>query len=194
MNLIFYALWMLCGLGAAVFATVEPGGRQRPLGLALGFAAAAVLALPGRLPDPAWTGGVVVLVAVFQLVRPGQRGLAAVCGGVLAGLWSALLKAQGAPLTLAVGLAAALPAVSTWLTARRPAFAPPALREEALLIVLGLALVVTVAPEVHGGWRSAVALNLGVEDTPREGVPPWGLLLSGAVLALGGFRSFWRRH
>lgn len=193
MNLTFHVFWILCGFGAAVFATTATNGWQGRLGLALGFAAAAIGARPGHLPDPAWAGGLTALAVVFHIFRPGRRVLAAACGGVLAGLWCSLLQMQGVPLAPALALAIALPVASALLAARRPAFAPPELQEEALLIVLGLALVVAVFPSVREGWRSAVALNLAMERNSAV-APAWGLLLGASAAVLGGFFSFWRRR
>lgn len=195
-NLLFHALWMLCGLGTVIFATAA-SRRWYGLGaLALGFAVA-VLSFPSeRLPDPVWTGVLVALAAVLQLVRPGQIALTAVCGGALAGVWSSLLRIQGLPLPPALMLAAALPAISVWLAARRPAFAPAAVREEALLAVFGLGLAVAMAPGVLAGWRSALALNVSIDENSHVNqiVPAWTLLLGGASVALGGLYSLWTRR
>lgn len=191
--MLFHALSMLCGLGTATFATSATGWRTAS-GLTLGFAAAAVLIRPERLPNPVWTGGLVALAAILQLVRPGVRPLTAASGGALAGLWSSILRMQGLPPAPALILAAALPAISAILTARRPAFAPVTLREEALVVVLLLGLAVAMAPEVSAGWRSALALNLEEKNSVGQIVPAWVLFLSAVSAALGGLYSLWTRR
>jgi hypothetical protein len=214
-DLLFHALSMLCGLGAATFATVAAACRLEArrqkaearrfssvfrllaslfvLGgaLAAGLGAAVVSIGPERLPDPVWTAGLVALVAILQLIRPGLYILTAACGGALAGLWSMLLRSQALPPAPALILATALPLVAVCLAARRPNFAPVALREEALLLMAALGVAVAIAPDIAAGWRSAVALNLADEGPVNQIVPTWVVILSGASLALGGLYSWW---
>src|SRR5688572_28071606 len=115
---------MLCGLGAAIFATTTAGKRISIHAIWLGFGGAAFLIRPDGVPDPGWTGCIVAGVAAMQIFRPDVRFLAPLCGGALAGFWSVLLRIQGLPLPVAILLAAVIPAVSAYLAIRRPAFAP----------------------------------------------------------------------
>lgn len=194
LNWLFHALWMLCALGTTVFATASTRTRLALPALMLGFLVSAVWVRPERLPDAVWVGGLVALVAVLQLVRPDRADvLTMISSGVLAGVWISLLEIQGLPRALAWAIGGALPVVSAALTARRPAFAPAALREEALLVVLALGAVVATVPSVLEGWRSAVALNVTDKSGPNALVPMWTLWFLGTSVALGGVYSLWRR-
>lgn len=204
MTSIFHALWMLCALGAAVFAAEKgvvplfrgwPTGKRgtTPFSLAVGFLPAALYVRPDRLPDVGWTGGVVALTAALALIRPRYGALTAACGGMLAAFWAALLEFEGLPRPAALGVATTLPAISSYLAARHPAFAPRVLREEALLAVFALAVVVAMAPTVSEGWRAALALNLVDQGGSTHIVPAWTIGLAAGSVALGGLYSLWRR-
>lgn len=182
---------MVCGLGAAALATVVSGWRD-----SVTLVAAFVGATIWLRPDPVWIGGVVALVAVLGLVRPGPglpSSATAATAGALAGLWVHVLQSYGLPCWSAVPVAAAVPCAAMALAGRSPRFAPPALREDALLTIGVLGLVVAAAPALSMGWRSAAALNL----EPGSGIGPapglWVMLGLGAVVSLGGLHSLWRR-
>lgn len=194
LNWLFHALWLLCALGTTVFATASTRAWVTVPALMLGFFASVVWIRPDRLPDAVWVGGLVAVVAVLQLLRPGRVDVVTtICGGVLAGLWGSLLRIEGLPWVPALVIGAALPTISASLTARRSTFAPAALREEALLIVFGLGVTLAMVPNVLQGWRSAVALNLTDKSGSHELVPMWTLSFIGTALALGGVYAFWRR-
>ena len=121
--------------------------------------------------------------------------MAAAVGGALAAIFQAVLQAQGLPPAAAWTAAVAPPVAACWLAARRGDFAPQALREEALLMVLGVALLVAVTPGVAAGWRSAVALNATAElGGSNLALPAWALSLSGGAAAVGGLASLWRHR
>lgn len=194
LNWLFHALWMLCAFGTTVFATASARTRLALPALMLGFLVSAVWVRPERLPDAVWVGGLVALVAVLQLVRPGRADVLTIASsGALAGVWISLLEIQGLPSALALAIGAALPVASAVLTARRPAFAPVALGEEALLVVLALGAVVATVPSVLEGWRSAVALNVTDRSGSNTLVPIWTLWFLGTSVTLGGVYSLWRR-
>jgi len=86
MDLIFFALLMLSGFGATVFASAG-AGWQGWLGLAVGFAATAFWTRQGHPLDPVWIGGLSALAAVAHLVVPGRGWLAAAVGGALAAIF-----------------------------------------------------------------------------------------------------------
>lgn len=186
---------MLCALGAAVFAAAPAPGLTRPTVFAGALVVGAFWIHSGHPIDAAATGGLAVIVCAVELARP-RRGLAiAAAGGVLTAVWSSLLHIQGLPLPAALAVAAALPATSAYL-ARRPNFAPTVLREEALLAIFALAVVVAVTPTISEGWRAALALKLtGLDDrtTGDQVMPAWTLGLTAGSVALGGVYSLWRR-
>ena len=196
MNLLFTALLMLCGLGAAIFATTGATKRETLRFLAVGFAAGVIFIRPEALPAPAWAGCIAAASAVLQLFRPDVRWPGLLCGGALAGFWSALLQIQGLPLGAAIILAAAVTAMSGYLAQRRPEFAPEVLREEAMVLMVALGLAVAVIPEVSAGWQSAIALNREATDSANQNqiIANWVLVLSAASVVLGGLWGAMRKR
>lgn len=197
----FHMLWLLCGLGAAVFATHVASGATRTfaarsptwIALAAGFVLAALWLRSGRAVDASWVGGLVAAVAAWQLVRPGRSAVMTLAAGALAALWASLIQVQGLPQSAAMAVGAALLLASAALAERRPNFAPSLLREEGLVVVLVIAVVVAVAPVVSQGWQSALALNLTDTSATTVIFPAWMLSFIGASIALGGLWSLWRR-
>lgn len=107
---------------------------------------------------------------------------------------AAILSALAVAVALVAGVLLALPFSAAWLATRRPAFAPPALREEALLIVGALALVVATAPPVIEGWRSAAALTAEPLAEPPVAAGAGLAVFLLACLAGGGLYALWRRR
>jgi hypothetical protein len=193
LNLFFHSLAMLCSLASVAFATVDTRARGC-VALALGFVLAAIGVGAGRLPDPVWVGSVVACLGAVGLARPGWATVLAACGGALAGIWMSMLQFGGVPLPLAVVVAATPPALAAFFSCRRPGFAPAALREEALLVVLVLGVAVAAAPGVAAGWQSAVTLNLQQKEVASEAVPAWTLLLTLGAATFGGLYTVWMRR
>jgi hypothetical protein len=193
MNPMLHALWMLCALGATVFAASAPRPRDA-CAMVLGFVAAVLWAGGAGVLDPARVGGLTVAVSALVIARPRLTVVPALFAGVMSGLWLSLLRLETMlPSGVALAAAAALPTTAAWLAARRPAFAPPTVREEATLLVLVLAAIVAAAPTLVAGWRSAVALNLQQAAGSYAPVPAWALLLTAGAFGLGGLFSMWRR-
>ena len=193
MNLLVHAIGMLCALGTATLAAAARGSRYTVPALALGFAVSVVAIAPERMPNPVWIGGWVALVAILELARPGFEVLTAAAAGALAGLWFSLLQIQGLSMTFALVLAAAVPATSAFMASRSSRFMPASLGDEALLVVIALALIVAVTPDVSAGWRSALVLNLENESARSQELSRWVLVLTGSSVALGGLYSLvWR--
>jgi hypothetical protein len=191
------ALWFVCALGTAALAAVGPQSRA---GSVLGMAGFALAAWWIRQPFAPSTAAVAIVVAVaaaLELVRPRQQPYAIVLAGWLAGVWSGVLQVQGMPLTAAMVVAATLPAASAYLRIRRPAFAPAALREEALLFLVILGVVSAAAPGIAEGWRAAGNLNMHSGEavaSPTAGMPMWTLVVASAALLTGGLFSLWSRR
>jgi hypothetical protein len=197
-TLTFHVLWMLCALGAAIFAAVPSPSWRHVAALAAGFAASATWWSADRLPDSAAIGLLALIVSGVVLLRPARAALGVFVGGVLAGAWSALLEAQGAPVVAAVGGAALVPAASMWLSARRQQFLPGRIHEEALLGTLAGGLVVATLPGVLDGWRAALNLNLQGGAASSAGaepaVPAWTVIMGAAALGGGALYSLWSRR
>jgi len=194
MSLLFTALLMLCGLGAAIFATTASDRAGGVLALIGGFVVTAVFVHPQAVPDPAWTGSIAAGVGAFELFRRQARWLTPLCGGALAGLCAALLRSQGWAPAIALLIAALIPGVSACFAWRRKDFAPEALREEAMAFMIALSLSVAIIPEVMAGWQSALALNRTEGNSTNLIIANWVLVLSAVSVFLGGLYSLLRRR
>ncbi len=185
-----HALGLLCVLASVVFAAGITRRWQDFVALPAGLAVA-VLWLP---PEPAVVGGLVALVTLSQLGRPGWRLAGAVGAGALAGLWTVWLRGWGLPTLPALIVSAAVPAVSAWLSLREASFAPVRIREDALFAVGALGLVVAVGPTVMAGWSSAAALNVSRGGAGAIGPGPWLFIAGAGFMLIGGVHSLWRRR
>ena len=138
------------------------------------------------------------LMAIWQLVRSPRPIYAATMAGALAGLWTSVMTGPGMPLLAAIPLAGALPIAAALLRKRRPGFAPPALREEALLLLAALSMAAAALPGILEGWHAAV--NLSVKGGPSAGpaadaiIPGWTIAVGSAALVSGGLFSIWSRR
>jgi hypothetical protein len=189
-----HAVGLLCALGAAAFASLRTADRAAVAALLAGFVAALAAVTPARFPEPAPVGTAAAVLAAFALVRPHWSLAAIVVAGAFAGVWVSVLRVQGLPLAPALLLAAALPAAGLALTTRRSSFAPSVLREEALLLVGGLGLVVALGAQLAAGWRSAVALAAQPLSGERTAADGWLAAFVLACVVLGGLYSLWKRR
>jgi len=126
LSLTALALWFVCGLGTAILVAATPLSRVGATMAVAAFALGTWWARQPFAPSTATVALAAAVIAVWQVVRPPQRPYATIVGGLLAGIWTAVLAAQGLPLLAAIPVAALLPAASAWLRVRRAAFAPPA--------------------------------------------------------------------
>ena len=195
MTFSFHALWMLCAFGIVVHAATA-GRRVRDLiALASGFAVATIVASPQRLPDPAWVGVMSAGAAVVVLFRPRYAMASAAWGGALGGMLTAMTEVQGLHPIAGVAAVALLAAASAWLSRVRPAFAPEVLRDEALLGLCIMGLVVAIIPGVIDGWQAAANLTITpATPGPTTPVPTWTLTLVSTATALGAVYSLWSRR
>jgi hypothetical protein len=90
-------------------------------------------------------------------------------------------------------MAMAVPALAAWLV-RRPGFAPPALLEEALLLVGGFGLLVAVGGEVAAGWQSAGALAASPLAASPATDSKWLAAVTIGFVIAGGLYSLWKRR
>ncbi len=195
MTITFHALWMLCALGAVVYSAAAAPRVRDLTALAIGFAIATIVASPQRLPDPAWVGVLTTGTAMVMLFRPRFAVAAAVWGGALGGMLTAMTEAQGMPPSASVGPVVVLIAGVVWLTRLRPEFAPDVLRDDAFLAVSLLGLVVAVVPGVIDGWQAAANLTIEpVATGPVTPMPAWTLTLVATSTALGAVYSLWSRR
>ena len=193
-TLTYHALWMLCALGAVVFATAAASNRLAIAALVAGFVPAVFWWSGGRLPDAAMAGTLTLVAAAVYLFRPRLRIVASTVGGILGGMLSAMLQVQGVPASLSPLVAATPIAVAVWLTRARPSFAPEQLRDDAMLIVGVLGVSVAMLPGVLDGWQAATNLSAATERVPTAAVPAWTLLLIITTSSAGAAYSLWSRR
>jgi hypothetical protein len=194
-TLSFHALWMLCAFGVVVHAATAARRVRDLAALAAGFVVAAMVASPQRLPDPAWVGVVSAGAAVVILFRPRYAIASAAWGGALGGMLTAMTEVQGLHPMGALAAVSVLAVTPAWLARVRPSFAPEVLRDEALLGLCLLGLVVAIVPGVTDGWQAAATLtNVPATPGPTTPVPTWTVALVGTATALGAVYSLWSRR
>ena len=200
MTLTVHVLGLLSLLGAVVFgAAGVPRGAVARRGIWFFPAAGFLVAWPvasGIGADSMAAGATAVAVALAALLGRPPLQVVSFASGAAAALWSRYLEVLGLPVWIAVPAAAAMPAVAVWLSAVRPVFAPPRLREEGLLLVVALGLAVAFVPELVVGWQSAAALNTGSLRDPSTVAPPaaWALVAAAAAAVAGGLVAARRRR
>src|SRR5262245_35406090 len=106
-------------------------------------------------PSTSLVGVATALTALAYLLKAPGPALAAVAAGLLAGVWTGVIEFQGVPLVVAAVLSIGVPGLSLWSRARRPVYAPPRLREEALVFVVALGVIASAAPTIVDGWHAA---------------------------------------
>ena len=193
MTLPFHALGILCGLGAVVFAAGAGISKRTCVSAAALFCAGVVWTAGVAIPPPEVIGCVAAIGAAVFLLRPTWETTTAALGGALAGVWSGVLAAQGMTWWVAVPLAI-VPPVAALLAQRRPEFAPPHIRDEALVLICVLGLGVAMLPGVLDGWRAAQNLTMQPADAQYRMIPAWTLATTGVALALGAGYSLWSRR
>lgn len=187
----FQLLWLLCGLGSATFAASTRNWRDVCL-LTAGFAATLILLWTRSLPDPALVGGTAAVLAGWRLLRARIEPALPFFGGVLAAVMVLALLAQEVAFPLSV-LAAAPALVSATLAWRRSSFASEGIRNEALLLVIGLGLVTALAPGIADGWQSATGLSAQENPNVPPMIPGWVLSMTALSAIAGGAFAVWRR-
>jgi hypothetical protein len=192
------ALWFVCSLGTAILAAVAPLSRSALAVLGAAFVTGAWWAQQPFAPSTPLVAIAAALMAVWQVARSPERPYAAVMAGILAGLWTAALNQQGLPLVVAIPAAAMLPIGSAYLRARREVFAPPALRDEALLVLAVVGTAAAALPGVAEGWHAAVNLSVQGGQPPAPSadtaMPGWTLAVASVALVSGGLFSLWSRR
>lgn len=192
--MLLHILGIVCGLAVTAFAALEPRRLRSGVAFAAGLVVAAVAIGPSRVPDPVWGATFAAAGAAVALCRPRAAWAALACGGVIAAVWASVLAAQGLPLLVAYGLVAVVAAASAGFAARRPSFAPTALREEALVLVAALAVLVAVSPAIGAGWTSAAALHGSTLESPAVGSAAWAFVLAAGAMICGAIHALWRRR
>jgi hypothetical protein len=180
-------------LAVAVFAGQADAARASLVAMPAALAVAGAAFAGLGAPDVSAMAFCVVAAGATALARPQWVLLPPLAAGLFAAAWSSVLRAQGLPWLPAVLLAVAVLLGARAVAARRAGFAPPELRDEALVVVASFGLLLAVGPDVVAGWRSAVSLK-AEPLAGQGGVGPWlGALALGCVL-LGGAYTAWKRR
>lgn len=144
------------------------------------------------LIDPTHVATVLALAAFAVLHKRKWRSAGVVFGGMLAAVWINGLSATGYP-WLPVVIAVCLVSILTFSSAiARQGFVSTQLRDEALIIVIGVSLVVSIVPTAISGWQTAASLQtLGAsQDETYSGVGV--LILTFACVVVGGIYAKWK--
>ena len=193
MSLPFYALSMLCALGAVVLAAAPTPSRRSDVSAAALFCLGAAWTAWSGVPPAQVLGCLAAAGSAAFLLRRTWNVTAAGLGGALAGVWSGVLATQGLTRWVAVPLALAVLTVAR-VARRNPEFAPPQLRDEALVVVCALALGVALLPGVLDGWGAAQSLTVQPADMQRQLIPTWTLAMTSSALGLGAGYALWSRR
>ena len=196
MDISALSLWLVCGLGAPVFTALRPVPTRALLGAVAAYVFGAWWIHQAFAPSASLVAVAAALTALAYLVRSPGPGLAAAAAGLLAGMWAGVIEFQGVPIIAAVAFSIGIPLLSSWLRGSRAVYAPPRLREEALLFIVVLGVIAGAAPTVVDGWHAAANLNLqGREPQTQVAViPSWSLVITAGALLTGAAHSLWRRR
>ncbi len=192
--MLLHVLGIVCGLAVVVLAALEPRRLDTGLAFCAGLVAAAIVIGATRVPDPVWGAALTAAGAAVALWTPRAAWMAFACGGMLAAVWASVLAAQGLPVPVAYALVTVVAAASSGLAAFRPRFAPSSLREEALVLVAALAVLVAAAPAVSAGWHSAATLRGSPLEPPATASAAWAFALAACALVCGAIHALWRRR
>src|SRR5690606_14766238 len=189
--MLLHVLGIVCGLAVVVLAALEPRRLDTGLAFCAGLVAAAIVIGATHVPDPVWGAALTAAGAAVALWTPRAAWMAFACGGVLAAVWASVLAAQGLAVPVAYALVTVVAAASSGLAAFRPRFAPSSLREEALVLVAALALLVAAAP---AGRHPAATLRGSPLEPPATASAAWAFALAGCALVCGAIHALWRRR
>lgn len=146
------------------------------------------------LIDPSHVATVLALAAFAVLHKRKWRRAAVVFGGMLAALWINVLSATAypwLPVAFAVCLISGLAFIGAiaW-----DGFVSTQLRDEALIIVIAVALVVSIVPTAISGWQTAASLQ-SLDASQNETSSGVGvLILSFTFMVVGGIYAKWKHR
>lgn len=193
----FGVVTLLCAVAAVTFCA-GANDKRSLIPAAAGYIFAALLFLPSLpLPlfslhlEPTQLAVVLAMVSGYGLLRPDRSGLVMAFGGVAAAYWTSLLAVQGVPLVLAISAPVLPSLISAVCVLRHPEFVSPQLRDEALVIVMVLALVQAIVPTVIDAWRSAAVLQEAALTYDDKRTALLVLVLMGLCFLLGAVYQGW---
>ena len=109
--------------------------------------------------DPAHLAIMIALGALFFLQSEPWPVLVALVSGGLTAVWIAMLKLQGVPVWFSAPLALALSLATFYCTLFRSGFVSEPVRQEAMLVLLAIAVLAGLVPGLLTSWRAATRLQ-----------------------------------
>jgi hypothetical protein len=189
---------LLCGFATVIFAA-----STRQLGQGLYWLAGFLLAgfLVGAwsgpnigylLLDPAQVATVLVLAALLKFQTSRFDIALLVFSGLIAAIWANSLILSGYPGLPVTAVVVVLSALTVGCSVYRKEFVTEKLLDEALLILLLMALFIAIVPAAIAGWQSASGLQ-GL-DASQGGTAINGgvLVIVLAFAVLGGVYKKWK--
>ena len=135
---------------------------------------------------------VLALAAFLKLHKTRLAPQAAVFGGMLAAFWIDMLIRQGYPVVPVMAMVTGFALVAFLGSVYRSGFVSPPVLDEALIIILLMALFVAIIPDAISGWQSATSLQgIGAGRETQAGNPVVILLTISFVL-LGSLYAGWK--
>ena len=190
---LYVAVCLLCALGAAVFAVSFPQSWYTRAAVVIGFIASVLWTRRAGILPPAAIATLTALAAGLILAERSLPLFSALCSGTLGGMLAAELQLQMVPEAVAWILSAAILLATLILVSVSENFAPAGMREEALLGIAVLGVLIAAIPGVTAGWQSALALNISERASASVPIPMWAVVSAGISCAAGAtwatFRS-----
>lgn len=140
----------------------------------------------------------IVICCALMLYRPTQKRMLA-CGlSLIAAMLFCLIYVHASSFAISILLPASAVLLPLSATRHRLYRNSSVVREDGLLIVLALALMVGVMPSLEQGWHTAKALNVGLTTTDATGedkyIPIELLFVAVIPLLVGALVSWWQRR
>jgi hypothetical protein len=190
---LYLAVWLLCGLGAAVFAAAFPQSWYTRAAVLLGFIATSLWTNLAGVPAAADIGTLAAVMSILVLAERSSPLFSGLSGGALASILSAHLQLQKVPEEAAWPLSVAVLLAALILAAVHEGFTPERMHEEALLGIGTLGILIAAIPELAAGWQSALGLNVSEKTAENvTTIPTWALLSVGVSCSAGAAWTLFR--
>lgn len=173
---------LLCGLSAVCF-TAFTNSRSHVVYWLLGLFAFTTLLAPwfGRATgllfvEPEQLATIVALAALYKLENENHSTAAAMFGGALMALWINALNLAGYSWSLASVFVLLVAVITILCAIYRSTFVSYEYLNEALIIVLLMAVAIAILPTAIAGWQAAAGLQ-GLESSQASNSQNLGVLL-----------------
>jgi len=189
------ALWIVFGLAATVWAADWNGSRFVLAGALGACLLGAAFTNRTGAPGAEAVGLLVAALGIAQVTTHRYTWIGPVGAGALTGSWAVHLIEAGAGVWLTVPVVLVGPVIGAWRARHQAGFTGGQVRDEALLLLVGLGLFAAMLPTVTEGWQSAATLAASpASDAPPQAIPAWTTVTVVTALTLGGLHAAWRRR